>query len=925
MIYPVFNEVTGKKTHGNPVSQPKGSVRVCENWETTRDNVYRIPRGRDQYSDDKVLPNSTVSSPFQYGNRFFAHYANDTIFYDSDGAGLMLQVLDSTGAVTFVAPDTDYSMEGLENNNSLYITTSKGIQKLDTLGGTLTQAGCPKGLSSDLRFVTPGAGEWLADTYYVAYRHIWSIKDANNNKVVGAPSERQEIQNTTGVDVAVEHRIYIPDGISTDHMLELYRTTAGAVSQPENEQLIYQIQPTAGNISAGFITVVDITPEAFRGAKLYTNTTQEGIDQSNEVPPLARTMTTYKGYQIYGNINNLHRLYTSLISMTNLAAGTSTITVTDGTTPFTMGCYVENAGNIITGCANNGVGLIRVTIGAGHTLVSGDYVRIYDVTGTVEANGVWEINVINATTFDLVGSTFTNAWIAGGTADRYEDIGSTPRFIIYSGGTTAQNIDATSRSIVRCLNLCSPNTYLYGYIVSNVEDPPGKMMFTNRTLRDVSFSMICNNAATGASFSPIMPTSGTEYKSTNDRLQNAYMWSKANEPEAVPLVNIDYVGSKNDPILKVIGLRDSVVIIKEKEGIFQLTGEGAPFSVDELDGTVKCLQRDSIAKGQNSIFMMSNLGYVRISSSGVEVIGRDNEYLDLKPILNANYNKSGKGWFYEDEKVYKTATMTDENSTGKDIVKVYNVFNRSWRDEVHGVYTNDGHVAGGIVINSREYTYNVTGKSIYAERKSFTVNDLATPDIDVVITGIDVNTNIVTLSTNITVPVQSILAQTSGGATYNKVIIEAVNNDNHIQLNNVNNLANGNSVVIPGIEAVLEYNPVHCGSPFVEKFLRQLFLQFDADETNIQNIFLEIRTDKDENPLQIAMTDLPTNFWGLSWAGIFGTYNVVDKFLTWATKEHSRCTMLYIKVRHTAARTQCALSGFAVDYEAISEGKNRVR
>jgi hypothetical protein len=924
MIYPVFNEVSGKKTHGNPITQPKGSVRVCENWETTRDNVYRIPRGRDEYGKTSLLPNSTVQVPMQYDNRLFLHYLNNEIYYDANGNGDYVQVLDATGAGIFQTPDANHKIEYLENANNLYITTSTGLMKLDTLGGVMVQAGAPKGLSSDIRLITPGAGEWLSDGNYVAYRHLWSVKDANNNKIVGAPSERQEVQNTTGVDTAVEHRIYIPDGVSTQHMLELYRTTDGATSQPENHQLVYQINPSAADIANGFMIVEDITPASFRGAKLYTNTTQEGIDQANEIPPLARTIDRYKNFVFYANINNLHRLYTSLISVVNLVAGTSSITFDNGTVAFTMGCYAPNAGNIVTGMAN-AAGLIRVTIGAGHTLVSGDYVRIYDVTGTVEANGIWEINVINATTFDLIGSAFVNAWVAGGTVDRYEDLGATPRFILETGGTTAQNIDATSRSIIRCLNQCTPNTYLYGYIVSNADDPPGKMMFTNRTLVDDNFYLIVNNAATGGSFSPIIPTAGTDYTSTNDRLQNAYMWSKANEGEAVPLVNIDYVGSSNDPILKVVGLRDSVIFIKEKEGIFQLTGEAAPFNVDEFDGTVKCLQPDSVAKGQNSIFMMSNLGYVRISSAGVEVIGRDNEYKDLKPILNVNYNLSGKGWFYEDDKIYKTATMDDENSTSKDIVKVYNVFNRSWRDEIHGVYTGDGHVAGGIIIDGLEYTYNVTGRGIYRERKSFTVTDHATPDVDVTIAAVDAVANTVTLTANITVPIQSILEQTVGLNTFSKVIIEPVNNTNVIQLNNVNNLVAGGAVVVPGIESILEYNPVHCGSPFVEKFLRQLMLQFDADETSIENIFLEIRTDKDDSPIEIAMTDLPTNFWGLEWSGIFGTYNVVDKFLTWATKEHSRCTMLYIKVRHTAARKQCALAGFAVDFEAISEGRNKVR
>jgi len=924
MIYPIFNEVIGKKTHANPMSQPKGSCRIVKNWETVRDNTYRKPRGRDTYSNDTTLPNSTVDMPMKYQDVLYLHYANNTIYYDDTGTpGDFIQATDIAAGTAFTPP-AGYSMGWLENNNNLYITTDDGILKLDAYAGDFYAAGIPKGLGCDIRVTFPVAGTWLPINEYVAYRHVWSYTDANNKKNVGAPSERQEIQNGAVGVAAVELRIYIPDGITTDHLLELYRTTNGAVSQPENEQLVYQINPTAADIVNGYMLIDDITPTDFRDAYLYTNTTREGINQSNDVPPLARSIDKYKTFNFYANINNLHRLYTALISVTNLTAGVSSLTITDGVSPFTMGCYAPVTGGAVTGTAN-AAGLIRVSVGAGHGLTTGDYCRITDVTGTVEANGVWEVTVINPNDIDLVGSAYANAWTGGGNVDRYEDIGATPRFILYTAlATTALNIDATARSIVRCLNQTTANTYLYGYIVSNVDDPPGKMMFTNRTLRDVAFSVTVNSDATGSNFSPIIPTAGTTYISTNDRLVNAYMWSKSNEQEAVPLVNIGYVGSSNDRILRVIGLRDSVFFIKETEGVYQLTGDAPPWNVDEFDGTVRCLQADSIDKGQNAIFMMSNLGYVKISNSGVEVIGRDNEYQDLKPILNVDYETNGFGWFYEDEKSYKHATMLDENSAAKDIVKVYNTFNQSWRDSEHGIYTNDGNIGCGIIVGSREYTFGVVGRTVYQERKSFTANDHCTPDITNNITAIDAITNTVTLNTAITIPAESILSQIVGPNIYNKIIIEVVDTTHYV-LNNVNNLAIAACTIIPGIVSELEYNPIHCGSPFVEKFIKQIILQFDGEETSIENINIDVRTDKSPTPLEIAMTELPTNYWGLVWGEIWGAFNQNDKFLTWSTKEHSQATIIYVKVRHLSSRRQVALSGLGIDFESISEGRNKDR
>lgn len=70
----------------------------------------------------------------------------------------------------------------------------------------------------------------------------------------------------------------------------------------------------------------------------------------------------------------------------------------------------------ISNCANNGAGLIRVTTAGNHGLVTGDGVTITGVVGTTEADASWStITVINATTFDLDGSTFTNVYVSGGT------------------------------------------------------------------------------------------------------------------------------------------------------------------------------------------------------------------------------------------------------------------------------------------------------------------------------------------------------------------------------------------------------------------------------------------------------------------------------------------------------------------------------
>lgn len=73
----------------------------------------------------------------------------------------------------------------------------------------------------------------------------------------------------------------------------------------------------------------------------------------------------------------------------------------------------------IYGTANNGQGAIRITTNTSHVFATGDKVCVRAVAGTVEANNgtssiaatYWPVSLVDATHFDLMGSTFTNPLI----------------------------------------------------------------------------------------------------------------------------------------------------------------------------------------------------------------------------------------------------------------------------------------------------------------------------------------------------------------------------------------------------------------------------------------------------------------------------------------------------------------------------------
>lgn len=69
----------------------------------------------------------------------------------------------------------------------------------------------------------------------------------------------------------------------------------------------------------------------------------------------------------------------------------------------------------ITNAEDNGSGLIRLTVGSTAAWATGSKVVVAGVGGTTEANGNWVVTVVNGTTLDLQDSTFSNAYTSGGT------------------------------------------------------------------------------------------------------------------------------------------------------------------------------------------------------------------------------------------------------------------------------------------------------------------------------------------------------------------------------------------------------------------------------------------------------------------------------------------------------------------------------
>jgi hypothetical protein len=86
--------------------------------------------------------------------------------------------------------------------------------------------------------------------------------------------------------------------------------------------------------------------------------------------------------------------------------------VTDGVVP------VEISQAFVVGASSGSGGCVRLQVQTTSSMITGDTVNVSSVVGsgglTAAANGVWSIEVVDATHMDLMGTTFAGAWTSGG-------------------------------------------------------------------------------------------------------------------------------------------------------------------------------------------------------------------------------------------------------------------------------------------------------------------------------------------------------------------------------------------------------------------------------------------------------------------------------------------------------------------------------
>lgn len=516
-------------------------------------------------------------------------------------------------------------------------------------------------------------------------------------------------------------------------------------------------------------------------------------------------------------------------------------------------------------------------------------------------------------TVSLVGtSTYT---YTGKAANAY----ASQQFKVDTSGTVSQNIDATARNLVGAINQDPNNTEFYAYYVSGFSQLPGQILVKARNLSHGVFYALCSRTGPPSPFSPSLPSSGTSYASSNNSVPNGVYVSKLNQPEAVPTVNLIFVGSGDQSIYRGYALRDAV-IVESQGGVFRITGTSPDsLSVTPFDNTVIQFGNETGVTLNNSVYSFTTQGIISVTESGSQIMSRNVEGDILKlsaPSLFTNFTSLAFGVSYESDRKYILAMASSASDTHSTIQYIYNWITQTFT-------TWDKSITAAIVNPFDNLLYLAESDGyITQERKSFTLTDYVDREYAVTVTGY--NGLVVTLNDVSNAVIGYSLAQNvaTGSVELSSVItaIDTVAKTVTVA-DTLNWYINTAGKIYQPIDSTVTYLPLTCGYPnFVKRFQPVMLFVFSA--SSFTNATVDFSTDFYPSQESVSITPKLTGGWG---AFPFGTVNFgvsnasLQMIPTFLTKNTTLAHWLNMSIGVDQAFQNLSLNGVSGFYDIVGE------
>lgn len=897
----------GLNVSDNQLELPPGSMARANNVVTPFRDVLESRRGQEfmAYTFGGGTHRSYEGVFFQ--DALIIQYHLDKLARDT-GVGF------SVYSGSYFPPDAELlRMKFIEAALNLYFTTSTGVYVLDLASSAPVLAGIPRPVSMT-GYPDSAAGDWLTASNSVGYRAVIGKTDANNNLKLSAPSERTIVNNNILVSIGGIVRT-APDG---PHPAGKVTVTATSPVQLRTGDIV-TLAPGEGDFAAGNKTVV----LCIGGGSLEFTYDEAGANVASTV---AQAFTIDRGTQMTVYLpaglttDHFLRVYrTENYELSDLEADPgeehfqvyeaklTALNITQGFVSFADLAPESMLGGELYTNPNSGDGL-----GSGNE-------RPPIAKDVCEYDGrVWYFNTTDkhrlflqiigigspaglqaSDTVTIAGRTYTFGTSSGGMEG-----------VLLGTGTPGHAVEATARELCVKINANTNNTLVYAYYVSAGEDAPGRILIEERTVGGVAFTAYASRITAWA---PALTTgSSGAVASKNDRRPHGASYSKAGQPEAVPLTNWEPVGAANHQILRGIPLRDKIFVFTEGGRIYTISGTGGRYRVDALDGTAELVGPDTAVEHANQIYALTTQGVCAISDAGVKILstGIESELLELFGSPLSNVKTRAFGVSYESDRQYQLWLPSDNDDGTCTQAFVYN--------SLYGTWTRwTGERTWGRVNKLDGLLYMGEGSTnkIRRERKSYTRQDFADEAVAMVITASSARSVTVTLPA--LVSVGDMLYQSDDV----KALVTAVNTGTGVvTVLSTETWANGAVTVYVAIDNSVKWAPAVPNGASIVKQFRDLTLHFKSFFVNSFLVVFDSDQNSTETTREISSPGFGLTAFG---SGLFGQEIGAKNRRVDVPQNNQVSTQVRVGFDVREAWGIWTIHGYSLEYEALSEKNGR--
>jgi len=501
---------------------------------------------------------------------------------------------------------------------------------------------------------------------------------------------------------------------------------------------------------------------------------------------------------------------------------------------------------------------------------------------------------------EFLGVSFSESYTAGASENL-----SLKTFKIYSGGTTAQNISDTASSLIRVINY-DEDLPIHAFLLSTESDLPGQILLESDNPSYDTFTV--DVSAHPDAYDPALD----ELESDVNTDRNGISVSKSGELEAVPVLNTLKAGDSSSDIVRLIPLRDYVIVLK-KDGIYKLQGlTPSGLVINPFDLTTKIIGSETAVSLNSGVWMLSNQGVVSISDGGVEAKSTpiDDQLNRLIGTYLNNLSSSSFAMGYESDRKYVLCVPTSDNPYAE-IQYCFNYATNTWTTWSRKFYTGFIHTEEDKMYVARAESLDL---GVSKERKTATYHDYVDESLEGVIVSVS----------DTTITMEDVSAYEAGDILYqNSEVVSPILgvdlDNNTITVQYVLDFAPGEVSILRSYQCLIEWKQVFGDNPaFMRQFSEGMFLFKNTRFNMAQASFV---SDFSQAPEYVPLSGTGTGLWGLfPWGELPWGGNIIPSNIRFYIPQDKQiATFLIPSLIIKQGYSDFRVVGLSISYSSVSQ------